>query len=383
VNARVTVRAEDIPVSSRRDAKLDSNVEASELGARDSAIRVVPERSRDSGVTGAQWGAAAAAVALLIVYGLATNRVFVRWDTQEEVFLRLAMLLALSAGAVSVARHVWDSASTVKANWWNIGGNLDDPTWEDVRRMTIGAEADDPLVVRPIGSAAAGFIRAAAAYVILGCILIEAASVVVVGPILPRLLTSHAASVARSAGAAGVSLELSANLTALLALAAAAVSIYFTHRQLQAKVKADSRQAWIVKLRARIADFIALAGTIHENGTSSMDQNNLNRRRLEMELMLNPSEKDHRLLMYLSLRMAFFEGDEQRFAEVHDVRNIRAAIKGSDQYNEEAWRPLLGAIPEKLPEDRHDKAFSDLVGYTMRLAHVVLKREWQRVKATR
>jgi hypothetical protein len=27
-----------------------------------------------------------------------------------------------------------------------------------------------------------------------------------------------------------------------------------------------------------------------------------------MELMLNPSEKDDRLLMYLSLRMAFFEG---------------------------------------------------------------------------
>lgn len=362
---------------------MNSDVEASEPGAGESAIRVVPERSRGSGATGAQWGAAAAAAALLIVYGIVTKRVFVRWDTQEEVFLRLAMLLALSAGAVLVARHVWDSASMVKANWWNIGGKLDDPTWEDVRRMTIGAEADDPLVVRPIGSGSAGFIRAAAVYVILGCILIEAVSVVVVGPILPRLLTSHAASVARSAGTTGVSLELSANLTALLALAAAAVSIYFTHRQLQAKVKADSRQAWIVKLRARIADFIALAGTIHENGAGSRRQNDLNRRRLEMELMLNPSEKDHRLLMYLSLRMAFFEGGEQRFAEVHDVRNIRAAIEGSDQYNEEAWRPLLGPVPEKLPEDGHDKAFSDLVGYTMRLAHVVLKREWQRVKATR
>jgi hypothetical protein len=383
VNVRVPVHADDIPLSSRRDAKVNSDAEVSEPVDGESAIRVVTERFQRSGATGVRWGAAAAAVALLIVIGLATRRVFVRWDTQEEVFLRLAMLLALCAGAVAVLRHVWASALAVKANWWNIGGKLDDPTWEDVRRMTLGAEADDPLVVRPTGSGAAGFIRATAAYVILGCILIEAVSVVVVGPILPRLLTSHAASVARPAGATGVSLELSTNLTALLALAAAAVSIYFTHRQLQAKVKADSRQAWIVKLRARIADFIALAGTIHENGTGSKHQNDLNRRRLEMELMLNPSEKDHRLLMYLSLRMAFFEGGEQHFAEVHDIRNIRAAIKGSDQYNEVTWGPLLGPIPEKLPEDGHDKAFSDLVGYTLRLAHVVLKREWQRVKATR
>jgi len=39
--------------------------------------------------------------------------------------------------------------------------------------------------------------------------------------------------------------------------------------------------------------------------------------------------------------------------------------------------------PDKEPTEKHDKAFSDLVGYTMRLAHVALRREWQRVKATR
>lgn len=338
---------------------------------------------RGGAAAGARWGPAAAAAVLLTAYGFATHRVFVPWDTRNEVFLRLAMLLALGAGTVSVARHVWDHSSTDKADWWNIGGSLDNPTWAQVRRMTMGAEADDPLVVRPRGRGVAGFLWTTASYVVLGCILIEAASVVVVGPMLPRLLTSNVTSVASQAGAARVSLELNANLTALLALLAAAVSIYFTHRQLQAKVKADSRQAWIVKLRARIADFIALAGAIHENGPNSGLQNKLTQRRLEMELMLNPSEKDHRLLMYLSLRLAFFKSGEESFAQVHDVRNIRAAIEGSDHYVERDWQQILGSIPANLPKEKHDEAFSDLVGFTMRLAHVVLKREWQRVKATR
>lgn len=324
-----------------------------------------------------------AAVAVLTVYGMVTHRAFAHWDLHDEVFLRLAMLLALGAGAAYASRQIWNSASTAKADWWDIGGRLDDPSWEDVRRMTVGDEEDDPLAIRPTGSGPAGTINAIAAYVVVGCILIEAASMVVAGPVLPRLLTNHASTIALPAGTVGASLELSANLTALLALTAAAVSIYFTHRQLQAKVKADSRQAWIIKLRARIAGFIALAGAIHEDGTGPDCQKDLTRRRLEMELMLNPSEKDHRLLMYLSLRMAFFEDGEASFAKVHDVRNIRADIRGSDPKAELTWKPLLGPIPDKSQKNEHDDAFSDLVGYTMRLAHVVLKREWERVKATR
>lgn len=365
---------------------MNSAAEGSKTDHDESASMVERDRPGGGGAAGPSWSSAVAvgaAIAVLIVYGLVTHRAFARWDFRQEVFLRFAMLLALGAGAVSIGRYIWDSESTVKADWWNIGGRLDDSSWEDVRRMTVGAEADDPLVIRPTGSRAAGAIKATTAYVVLACIVIEAASLVVAGPILPRLLTNHPSSLAHPARITGISLELSANLTALLALTAAAISIYFTHRQLQAKVKADSRQAWIVKLRARIADFIALAGTIHEGGAGLKRQNDLNRRRLEMELMLNPSEKDHRLLMYLSLRMAFFEGGEQNFAVVHDVRNIRAAIISSDLYSEEAWRPLLGPIPGKLSDEEHDEAFSDLVGYTMRLAHVVLKREWQRVKATR
>lgn len=357
----------------------------SELGEPEGAGEAAPARSADGGPQGATRRVAVAATAavLLAVYGVVTDRVPAHWDMREEVFLRLAILVALGAGAFSAARLVWDAASRAKGGWWNIGGRLDAPSWEDVRRMTLGAETDDPLVVEPFGDGVVGFAKAVAAYLVLGCVAIEALSIVVAGPILPRLLTVSPASAPVPERVAGVSLELSANLTALLALTAAAVSIYFTHRQLQAKVKADSRQAWIVKLRARIADFVALAGTIHGDDQVSERQNDLNRRRLEMELMLNPSEKDHRLLMYLSLRMAFFGGGERRFAEIHDVRNVRAVIAADEGYDEDAWRPLLGPIPSGVSKETQDKAFSDLVGYAMRLAHVVLKREWERVKATR
>jgi hypothetical protein len=183
-----------------------------------------------------------------------------------------------------------------------------------------------------------------------------------------------------------VSLQLSANLTAFLALIAAAISIYFTHRQLQAKVKADSRQAWIDKLRAHIAGFIALTDAVEELPDGDARQNaqlDLTGRRIEMELMLNPSEKDHRLLMYLSLRLAFFDAGERAFNRVHDVRNIKKAIRADSAGHDEAtWAPLLGAIPGKRATQR-EATRSDLVGYTMRLAHVVLKRKWERVKATR
>lgn len=245
-----------------------------ELGAPESAGETAPARSVDGRPQGATRPVAAAATAavLLTVYGVLTDRVPAHWDMRDEVFLRLAILVALGAGAFSTARLVWDAASRAKGGLWNIGGRLDAPSWEDVRRMTLGAETDDALVVEPFGDGVVGYAKCVAAYLVLGCVAIEALSIVVAGPILPRLLTVSPASALGPEGVAGVSLELSANLTALLALTAAAVSIYFTHRQLQAKVKADSRQAWTVKLRTRIADFVALAGTIQGDDQMSERQ---------------------------------------------------------------------------------------------------------------
>ena len=312
---------------------------------------------------------------LLTGIGWVTNQGWIKWIFAEEVFLRLAVLIALVFGAIIAAHHIWSKSTVPRATWWNIGGKLNDPSWLDVLRMTVGEPADDPVAYesphRPFATGA----KSVGSYVILGCLLIEAVSLVVSGPIIPRLRPEQSTDTD----------GLSANLTALLALSAAAVSIYFTYRQLQAKVRADSRQAWIDKLRTHISAFIALADPrleANEVETTESCGVEFTKRRIEMELMLNPSEKDHRLLMYLSLRLAFFHSGEDWFSKIHDVRNVRKVIQNDPDYKQSDWVVILGPIPAKKSKN-YKLLHSDLIGYTMRLAHVVLKREWQRVKVTK
>lgn len=318
--------------------------------------------------------AASASLLILAVYGWATDRDRSDWEFGNEVFLRLAIFIAIISGGFISAKYIWCTSNAVSATWWNIGGKLDNPSWEDVRRMTIGKPADDPIAYDSQNRSLTTAAKSIASYVILGCLLIEAVTFVASGPIIPRL---HPDQSTDTDG-------LSANLTALLALFAAGVSIYFTYRQLQAKVRADSRQAWIDKLRTHIAAFIALVDPLHEGEKGGADGSwrvEFAKRRIEMELMLNPSEKDHRLLMYLSLRLAFFRSGEKLFSQVHDVRNVRETIQKDPDYEKSDWVEMLGPIPATSSQN-YRLLQHDLIGYTLRLAHVVLKREWQRVKAT-
>ena len=312
----------------------------------------------------------------LSMYGWATDQERIDWNFEGEVFLRLAIMVCILFGTIAGASHIWRKSDVAGETWWNIGRKLDDPTWEGVLRMTLGAVDDDPVsyISRPNRIATAT--KSVAGYLLIGCLLIEATTIVASGPVTPRLLPSN------STDADG----LSANLTALLALLAAAASIHFAYRQLQAKVRADSRQAWIDKLRSHIARFIALADYAHSSTRSrakSLDPDELTTCRIEMELMLNPSEKDHRLLMYLCIRIAFFPLGEREFRSIHDVRNIRKAIGLSDDKLSEEWVAFFGPIPSRGNPCQYASAYSDLIGYTLRLSHVVLKREWERVKATR
>lgn len=96
----------------------------------------------------------------------------------------------------------------------------------------------------------------------------------------------------------------------------------------------------------------------------------LNPLRLELELMLNPSEKDHRLLLYLI--QSFSAWRTPRIVP-QDARILIASIESGTR--DPALRPKWKKIIET--QDR-----ADLVSYILRLSHVVLKREWERVKHT-
>lgn len=190
------------------------------------------------------------------------------------------------------------------------------------------------------------------------------------------------------------------NLTAYLALLAAAVSIIFTYHQLRAKVRADNRQVWIDKLRvlltAIISDLTRLNPYWQELFFSNQltadfpqawkDPNDhkeyqrLNSNRLLLELMLNPSEKDHRLLTVLIRTLVVpgikIKGDQ---AVAEQIEYELQGLKKDLLYRLATERNLPAGVP--LPVQRDD--WNDSISYIVKLSHVILKREWERVRHTR
>jgi hypothetical protein len=327
----------------------------------------------------------------LFIVGLVATQHFGTDLWSQEVFLRFAAAITVGIFAVAITRNLRSRIKNNKSQWWNIGQNGESPSWDDVLRMTLGRDDDDPIRFKRNKGVDSAILRASLGYFLVGCLLWESFTVLASGPLTPRLISATKPCCTKIANIQTLDLELNANLTALLALIAAAVSIYFTHRQLQAKVKADSRQAWIDKLRGNIAHFIALADAKFENRECGQLRRKrareFNRCRIEMELMLNPSEKDHRLLSYLGLKLAFFGKGNDEFQRIEDVRNLEAAIRNDPCYTDrkDDWDKLIGGLPgvnASSAADR-DTEFSDLIGYAIRLSHVVLKREWEMVKATR
>lgn len=338
--------------------------------------------------SGTFWRLAALASAgiVLIIISIYTGQEGATLNRKDNIFSRLASTLILAALVWAIGKWMWDvHKSHTKPRWWDVGSKQGHPDWEDVRRMAMGATPDDPVQYVRI-NLRVGFFFATfcliASYLVLGCTTIVGLISIAENRVPPpssMLVTIK-----------GFFNGLNADLTAFLALIAAATSIYFTFRQLRAKVKADSRQAWIDKLRSRISRTIAFADAVRYR-RNNKDIDNIRKElidaRLEMELMLNPSEKDHRLLMYLIQKLAFFGKDiesdmDDGFEKIEDVINIRRSIRKCHKHDEGRWKSILTPIPDITDTDR-SKVYSDLVGYTIRLAHIVLKREWEHVKATR
>jgi hypothetical protein len=183
----------------------------------------------------------------------------------------------------------------------------------------------------------------------------------------------------------------SGNLTAYLALLASVVTIVFTYGQLQARVRADSRQQWIIQARTLLADTLAAADA-HRSAapwSRTRARQEMDQRRLALELMLNPSEKDHRLLLYLVQRHALVElaGED----DIQDALSVRHSIarSGSSPSTIAAvsFNPPDGIARPDLGDAWNSVLYAsrrqDLLAYALRLAHVVFKREWERVKHTR
>lgn len=284
---------------------------------------------------------------------------------------KLALFVTLTVSVVLIALGLSGQAllavkDRVITRWWDPAAVQDgDFTWAEVWRLTCGPLADDPL--RAGGSARSGSASgemlglAMGGVAGLGIVLVCAAA-------LFALVTPG--DIALPAASPSADLSKTA-LPALLALLAALLTITFTYYQLRAKVRADNRQVWIARLRVLIAEVTAMAYALDgANRTKTVEiWQKLGSARLEFELMLNPSEKDHRVLMYLVQQLSDLSTPIHGYiADAHNLRTIVLADTGDD----EKWQRLLDC-----------RKAEQLVGYIMRLAHVVLKREWERVKRAR
>lgn len=285
-------------------------------------------------------------------------------DLDHHLTFRLALAFSGLASLLVAAGSCRCLTGRFWTTWWDPSTDRPDGPlgWAEVLGMAAGGPGSDALS-RPKLFRRKHFARLAAANALAlasaGMAAVTAADGLLAWR-LPEMVWEGKDDPAALAAAVA---NASGNLTAYLALLAAAVSIVFTYHQLRAKVRADNRQAWIDRARRLIAEVVKDAEKAGSPAGAAIQ------RRIELELMLNPSEKDHRLLIYLV----------QRLARVPDADSIRDA----NHLREEAMAELTGrdrcALLAILDETRE----GELVGHVVRLSHVLLKREWERVKHTR
>ena len=169
---------------------------------------------------------------------------------------------------------------------------------------------------------------------------------------------------------------------AILVFFLGCATIFFAFRRIRAKVLADSRQQWIIHARSLVSEVLALTDTHREArvkwfaGDASKIWKELNSKRLELELMLNPSEKDHRLLLYLVQKFVSWRTPKP---EVQDALNVELSI---------ASEVKLGARGSNL--NHRMGCYIEPEGQGgIRVLHSAfvpcesLKREWEKVKLTR
>jgi hypothetical protein len=317
--------------------------------------------------------------------------------------LRLAaaalLILALIGAARALAIHAERRFTT---SWWDPATAYDAPLeWPEVYRLVACDERMDPLGFErgPRWRGWCGWRWRALLY-LLGALILW--GLILSGLDLaydprPRDFMLVPDDRAITPGLATVT----GNPTAYLALLAAIVTIIFTYYQLRAKVRADSRQQWIIRARELLGQVVALTDAYRDLSADFRPRdaeemwNKMNPLRLELELMLNPSEKDHRLLLHLIQRFASRGRNPGTIQDATILRqSIAKALKPDGPKPDRHWDAVTDSTErEELVSDIlresdwnpiiNSEGREAQVSYILRLSHVVLKREWERVKHTR
>ena len=206
-------------------------------------------------------------------------------------------------------------------------------------------------------------------------------------------------------------------VASVLVILSAVIAGSFAYYNLRAKTRADSRQIWINNVRELMSCLIFHVGQ-HLLG-SPLDEKALrefHEKRVRLELNLNPSEKDHRLLMYFFRICTIPESKTIRCDA-----NLREMVKETIEANSVDYClqriVLQGAVPAcdgrhisdgECPKkssfntcvayiDPHSgsdrrinmiqaqacgkQCCDNALSYMFNLSHAILKREWERVRS--
>lgn len=317
---------------------------------------------------------------LMIEFNLAEQLKVFEWNPDLVAFplfrfCAMPMLAIITLwGIYTVGLNFQKGATT---SWWqpHSGADLSNLSWDEVYTLVAFDEDFDPLKV-PKRVRWNWWIRSLRIQIPIYLIIFSISLSIfdfLQNP-KPRWFMTKGSSYLGDVQLAKPLSALASNPTAFFAAIVGLATIFFTFRQIRAKVRADSRQAWILKARELIGDVVASIDAhnqqIELKNTEKATQlwNDLNPKRIELELMLNPSEKDHRLLMYLIQHFSSWRIPPIIPQDAKTLKNIIADETPSTSRLLE-WNNIL---------NESDRAA--LVSYILRISHVVLKREWERVK---
>ncbi|NPD69781.1 hypothetical protein HN018_28390 (plasmid) [Lichenicola cladoniae] len=261
--------------------------------------------------------------------------------------------------------------------WWKPAEGTESKsiTWPEAFELASLDWSEDPLSntdaprLTPLGLQ--DFLLNGSLLLLIACVIATGLDYVVF-PHIPTLLLKYD----QNAGPHFSTLvSASDNLTAYLAIFTAAIAVYVARFTIRAQVRSKSRQKWIDKVRTLISDLISDIDLVFRK--EYIDLTSINKKRMQLELLLNPSEKDHRLLTML-IRVCASPG-----LPVKADDNLRAFWKANDmEYRIHSGAKGLIRILLLGKVSRNNKVQGEAISYVIRLSNVVLKREWERVRET-
>lgn len=157
------------------------------------------------------------------------------------------------------------------------------------------------------------------------------------------------------------------------AIIAGLIAFHNATSQIIAKVRSENRQKWIDDVRSSLAELITymhLYGVNTEGSlpvSSQVDEKmKAEKVRIKLELLMNPSEKDHRTIGYL-LRKAYH------------VKKMSLIDKDIEENLSELLYEVID-MGTKENEVCKIKDNDRLISWLIRLSNATLKREWELVK---